>query len=230
MNKLLEYQRLDVQKSKIEKELQNSEEKNVMAKMISYVKEASNKSAKFENDAKGYIDEYNKLKSDYEKNQKLVEKLTKLSANSISMEEVDESLVSLNSISSEMFMIERKLNILITKVKELLKNFESAKQTALKARAKHKESKEKYDKKASMLQPKIDELTETLSKMEKDLNKEDFAKYKQLKNDNIFPVFVPLNEKVCSACRMEVPSAKFDKLKNEKYIVCEQCRRLIYKI
>ena len=80
-----------------------------------------------------------------------------------------------------------------------------------------------------MLQPKIDELTETLSKMEKDLNKEDFAKYKQLKNDNIFPVFVPINEKVCSACRMEVPSAKLDKLKNEKYIACEQCRRLIYK-
>jgi len=229
MNKLLEYQRLDVQKLKIEKELQNSEEKNVMAKMITYVKDASNKSSKFENDAKGYIEEYNKLKSDYEKNQKQVEKLTKLSSDSISMEQVDESLVALNSISSEMFMIERKLNILITKVKDLLKEFENAKQTALKARAKHKECKEKYDKKASMLQPKIDELTETLSKMEKDLNKEDFAKYKQLKNDNIFPVFVPINEKVCSACRMEVPSAKLDKLKNEKYIVCEQCRRLIYK-
>lgn len=230
MNKLLEYQKLDVQKSKIEKELQNSEEKNIMSKMINYVKEASNKSAKFENDAKGYIDEYVKLKSDYEKNQKIVEKLTNLSGASLSMEQVDESLVSLNSISSEMFMIERKLNILITKVKELLKEFENAKQTALKARAKHKECKEKFDKKVSMLQPKIDEIVSSLEKMEKDINKEDFAKYKQLKNDNIFPVFVPINEKVCSACRMEIPSAKLDKLKNEKYIVCEQCRRLIYKI
>lgn len=230
MKNLLEYQKLDSQKARIEKELSNSEEKAVMTKMINYVKEASNKSSKFENDAKAYIDEYQKLKADYEKNEKIVAKLEKIVEGSVSMEQVDESLVSLNAISSEMFMIERKLNILITKIKDILKEFDSAKQTALKARAKHKECKEKFDKKSSLLQPKIDLINAELEKMEKDLNKEDFAKYKQLKNDNIFPVFVPINDKVCSACRMEIPSAKLDKLKNEKYIVCEQCRRLIYRV
>ncbi|MGN0961765.1 MAG: C4-type zinc ribbon domain-containing protein, partial [Christensenellales bacterium] len=32
----------------------------------------------------------------------------------------------------------------------------------------------------------------------------------------------------CSGCRVEIPTAKINKLKAEGTIICEQCHRIIY--
>ena len=43
----------------------------------------------------------------------------------------------------------------------------------------------------------------------------------ELKADNVIPVFVPVENKHCSRCRVELPTAKLNKLKAEGTIVCE---------
>lgn len=229
MNKIIEYQKLEENILKLEKELSICDERNIMNKMIILVKDAQNKSNTLEDDAKSLIDEYVEIKKNYDNNVQKVQKISKENANEMDMEKVDKYMVMVNTISSEMFMIERKLNIIIPKIKELLKEFEIARNTAIKARNKHKECKEKFEEKANIIQPKILELKKKMSSLEKSLPKDEFDKYKHLRADNIFPVFVSIHDKVCSACRVEIPSGKLDKLKNNNYIVCEQCRRLIYK-
>jgi predicted nucleic acid-binding Zn-ribbon protein len=67
-----------------------------------------------------------------------------------------------------------------------------------------------------------------MKSLEKDLNPELFAKYKAIKNDKIFPVFVSFANGNCSGCRVEIPTSKINKLKSEGSIVCEQCHRIIY--
>jgi len=127
-------------------------------------------------------------------------------------------------------MIERNLNIVITKAKECLKEFETTKNNVIKARSKHKTSKDNYEKLVKDAEPKMNEIKAQMKSLEKNVTPALMEKYKQMKNDNIFPVFVPLLDgKSCYGCRMEVASSKLNKLSSEPYIVCEHCGRLIVK-
>ena len=229
MNKILEYQKLDAEKLKIEKSLGNIEERQIMNKMITFVKDAQNKSLQIELSSKKLIEDYENLRKSYESNTSNIEKLTKTTVKTMSKEELDDCLKRVNALSSELFMIERNIGILIQKINEKLKEFEATKNSAGKARAKHKEAKAKYDAKVSELQPKISEIENKLSKMEKEIPAEILTKYKGLKNDGIFPILVPLQDKSCGGCRMEIPSKILDKLKNSDVIQCEHCRRIIYR-
>lgn len=229
MNKILEYQKLDAEKIRIEKSLNNIEERQVMNKMIAFVKDAQNKSLQIEQSSKKLIEDYENLRKSYETNTSNIEKLTKTNVSSMTKEELDACLKKVNALSSELFMIERNIGILIQKINEKLKEFEATKNSAGKARAKHKEAKAKYDAKVEEIEPKISEIDKKLSAMEKEIPAEIMAKYKGLKNDGIFPILVPLQDKTCGGCRMEIPSKTLDKLKNTDVIQCEHCRRIVYK-
>ena len=117
-----------------------------------------------------------------------------------------------------------------TLAKELLKEFEVTKNNVIKARTKHKTSKENYEKLIADNEPKIKAIKNQMKELEKNINSQLLEKYKSMKNDNIFPVYVPLFDgKSCYGCRMEIASSKLNKLSNEQFIVCEHCGRLIYK-
>ena len=67
-----------------------------------------------------------------------------------------------------------------------------------------------------------------MSSLEKEIDEDLMSKYKTLKSDKIFPVFVGFNDGHCSGCRVEIPTSKVNKLKTDGTIVCEQCHRIIY--
>ena len=225
---MLQYQKLDMELKKIQRSINTSEEKEVMNKMINYVKEAQNVSNVIEGKANKLVNDYFALKKSYDANAKKVEKL--IANMPKNEEELKSAYAQINSLSSELFMIERNLNIVIGKAKECLKEFETTKNNVIKARSKHKASKENYEKLIKDTEPKIAEIKAQLKALEKDVNPILFEKYKSMKNDNIFPVFVPLLDgKACYGCRMEVASSKLNKLSTEPYISCEHCGRLIIK-
>lgn len=213
---------------KIQRSINVSEEKEVMNKMINYVKEAQNVSNAIESRANKLVNDYFQLKKNYDNNAKQVEKLiAKLPDNE---EELKKAYALINTLSSELFMIERNLNIVITKAKECLKEFETTKNNVIKARSKHKTSKENYEKLVKDAEPKINEIKAQMKALEKSVTPSLMEKYKQMKNDNIFPVFVPLLDgKSCYGCRMEIASSKLNKLSSEPFIACEHCGRLIVK-
>jgi len=145
-------------------------------------------------------------------------------------EEFKDIYAQINTLSSELFMIERNLNIVLSKAKEILKEFEITKNNVMKARAKHNSSKENYEKLLKDVEPKLNEIRAQMKAMEPKVTPTLLEKYKTMKNDNIFPVFVPLlDNKSCFGCRMEVASSKLNKLTSEQFITCEHCGRLIYK-
>ena len=193
-----------------------------MNKMIAYVKDAQNKSAQLESQAKQLVDDYQKVKSEYDLALKNIQNLVD------SKTQNDRTVNLINTYSSDLYMLERKLNIIVNKSQEILKQFSVAKNNVLKAKQKHKECKEKYDSKINAINPKIEKLRQEQKKLEPEIDEKALAKYKNVLNDNIFPVFVPVAGNLCGGCRMEIPMGKMDKLKNDGYIVCEQCGRFIY--
>lgn len=229
MKTILQYQKVDFELKKLQRSVNASEEKDVMNKMMAYVKEAQNVSNGLEVKAGKALEEYQNLKKNYDENVKKIQVLTS-KTDFKSEDEFKDAYKEINTLSSDLYMIERNLNIFINKAKQLLKDFEVTKNNVIKARGKFKTSKENYEKSVSAVEPKIEELKTQLKALEKTCSPALLEKYKTMKNDHIFPVFVPLLDgKTCAGCRMEIASGKLNKLGAEPYVVCEHCGRLIYK-
>lgn len=229
MKTILQYQKVDMELKKLMRSVNSSEEKEVMNKMMAYVKEAQNVSNGLENKAIKVLEEYQNLKKNYDDKVKKIQTLTS-KTDYKSEEDFKVAFAQINTLSSDLYMLERNLNIFINKAKQLLKDFEVTKNNVIKARGKFKTSKENYEKSVSAVEPKIEELKAQLKALEKTCNPVLLEKYKAMKNDHIFPVFVPLLDgKNCAGCRMEMASSKLNKLSTEPYIVCEHCGRLIFK-
>lgn len=228
MKKMLEYQKIDVELNKIKKSSLNSADRANLAKLKNYIVESHNKGFQLESDAKSLLDNYNKLKKQYDANCEKVQTLTNTDINTISLDKVEGFLYQINSLSSELFLLERNINIIMTKIKESLKNFDITKKNIIKAKEKYNECKDNCEKEVQAIVPRVKELESKMKALEKDVPAELLAKYKSIKADKIFPVFVALNEGHCSGCRVEIPTAKINKLKTDGTIVCEQCHRIIY--
>ena len=228
MNKILEYQRLDLELNKLKKSNVNSVERNNMNKLKSYIVEAHDKGMSLENDANSLLEDYKNLKKQYEANAKKIQSLINKEMESIELDDVDGILSTINSLSSELFLLERNINIIITKIKQSLKDFETTKNNMIKARTKYNEFKTQYEKSLKSLEPKMKEIEDKMSALESEIDAEVLAKYKSMKGDKIFPVYVSYDNGQCSGCRVEIPTAKANKLKNEGKIICEQCHRIIY--
>lgn len=228
MNKMLEYQRLDMELNKLSKSNVNSAEKSNMNKLKSYIIEASDKGKLLESSAKDLLDDYNKLKKQYEANVDKVQKLTSTDLDKVSLDDVDQILSNINSLSSELFLMERNINIIINKIKASLKEFEVTKNNIVKAKQKYNEFKAKYEQGMKDIEPKIKDIESKMSTLEKEIEPALFAKYKATKADKIFPVFVSFDNGHCSGCRVEIPTSRANKLKTDGTIICEQCHRVIF--
>ena len=69
-----------------------------------------------------------------------------------------------------------------------------------------------------------------LAKLETSVDAKVLAEYKKKRNEGIFPVYVAVeNGAFCGFCRMEQPKIALSKLKESGTIVCEHCKRIIYK-
>lgn len=228
MKEILEYQKLDMQLKKLEKQVNSSNEKNVMNQMINYVKTAQNKTLELEKSAKKLTEDYQSLKAEYDKSLKTIKELTAKKAEELSEKEMEEVFHKINQVSSNLYMIERNLNINVNNIKSILKEFETTKNQVIVARTKHKESKEKYEQLVADIKPKTDKIIAEMCALESKVKPELLTKYKEKKHDNIFPVFVELKDGNCGGCMMAQPKGRIDKLKQDGYIICEQCGRIIF--
>lgn len=230
MSNILNYQKIDAELNKLTRTINQAEEREQMNKLNLYVKEAQGKSSFLEQSANQLIEEYDELKKLHDTSTKSINALIKNDVSNLDKDKLDEYIKNVNELSSELFMLERNFNLLITKIGEKLKEFEATVKNVRKARSRHKEIKKKLDEKVGKIEPERDKLQASLKEIEKKVATELLTKYKAVKQDGIFPVFVPLVEKGCGYCGMAIPSAKFDVLKSSDYIPCEHCRRMIYNI
>lgn len=228
MKEILEYQRLDIELRKVKKSSSENLDTTNINKLKAYIMEASEKGKNLENGAKDLLQEYSKMKDEYDRNYKKVQELTARSLESIEMNDVDGILAEINNLSQQLFLLERNINLFITKIKNSLKEFEVTKNNMIKAKQKYNDMKSKYEKGLEVTAPKIKEIEDKMKAKEKTIDPELLAKYKSMKNDKIFPVFVSLNDGHCAGCRVEIPTSKINKLRTDGKIVCEQCHRIIY--
>ncbi len=228
MKKMLEYQRLDIELAKMEKMMVKNENKTNLANLKAYILDFKNKAFKLEESAKSLVADYEKLKTQYQANVDKIQQLNNINLETITLDKVDGMLYQINSLSSELYMLERNINSILIKIKESLTAFDKIRKNMDTAKAKYNECKELCDKQEQQILPKINEIKDKMKSMEKELNPELFTKYKELKADLGVPVFVPVDSGHCGKCRVELPTAKLNKLKADGTIVCGDCHRIIF--
>lgn len=227
-DKLMQYQKCDAQAIKLERKLSDSEHKKVYSQMLAVVKDAKNHTAALENQAGDLLHSYNQLKNKYKENCDLLEKLTKVDLDKESAENVDKIFEKIAVISNNLNALEKKLMTVAEQVNSALNDFEQTKKRYGSARNKYNEQKAMYEKEEAEIKPQLDKVYSELKTLEKEVEPRVLAKYKSIRQDRIFPVLVPLMDKSCGGCMMELSYAAQAKLKDQGYLECEHCRRMIY--
>ncbi|MDD2445333.1 MAG: C4-type zinc ribbon domain-containing protein [Clostridia bacterium] len=228
IDKILEYQKKDLEIVKLTHTLVDSPNRKAINQILNIVKETQYASSALESEAEGVLVQFNNLKKTYDDNVNSFITLTKKSVENISESEMSGVMNLINVMSSNLNILEKKLLGLAEKVNSILSNYEEAKKKYEMARKKHSEIKTKYEKEKSLLQPKIAAFEAELKAMEKSVDVKLLTKYKEKRQDKIFPIFVKFSSDACGGCRMELPYAQIEKLKKEGIIECENCHRYMF--
>jgi len=226
--KLLEYQKLDGKLLSIKRELEHDVSRQTLNKVVSLVKESQNKLLELDDKAKVLNVDYEKSKNEYDKVFIELESLSKIDSSKLSEEELNANIEKANKLVSALSNLERTLSFQAENLSSIIKNFEVCRNNIVLYKQKYVESKNKVAGLENALKPKVEEIKKQMLDLEKGIDKDMLAKYRHLRQDRIFPVFVPLNQNSCGGCSMGIPSALMNKLKSTGYLECEQCRRYIY--
>lgn len=225
---IIEYQKLDGKILALKRNFESSNDKKMLNQVISLVKDSQAKLIELENKAKTALADFEQNKKDYDSLYEQLKVLSKVDASSFSEEQAQAELDKINKLTQTLSAMERALSFQAENVNNIIKNFEVCRNNIMTYKQKYKESKEKVDNLQKSLVPEVEQIKKQMAALEKQIDANLLSKYKHLRQDKIFPVFVPLNSNACGGCSMELPAALMNKLKENGYLECEQCRRYIY--
>lgn len=225
---ILAYQNLDAKVLKLKREYEKDPAKQNLTNAMAIAKDFQNKLVKLDSVASKTLADYEKNKKRYAQIFDTLETLNKQDTSKLGAEELSAQIDKLNSLSTELGSLERAISSLADSMSNILKNFDYYKQNIILSKQKYMENKQKLSQLEEKIMPQVTAIKKQMVEMEKDIDPKILAKYKSLRQDKIFPVFVPLNNNSCGGCSMSLAAASTSKLKDKGYLECEQCRRYIY--
>jgi len=228
LDNILEYQKKDAQLVALQKQLSESPAKKVVNQMVEYVRTAQQKLVKIEKRASELIVEFEDLKNQLETSSKRVDNIAKQRLESMGEKELKTCESDTVEINAEILNIEKNISNLSKRIATILTEFEDTKRQGNSAKKKHEQGLKTYNELAGKQEPVIRKLKNDLAALEKKVDPKMLAKYKELRGDKKFPIFVPLMSNSCGGCSMELPSSKLDKIRENGMLECENCHRIIF--
>lgn len=225
---ILEYQKKDAQLVAIEREIADSKAKKVVNQMVEFVKTAQTGLVSIEKNASTLIAEYEELNNKFSNAVKEFEKLNKQKYDTLEKEELATLEKHANEVVADMLLIEKNISALSKKIKDTLQEFEKTKQKGIQAKQRHSQGMKAYNDLVESKQEEVNKLKEELQVLTKKVDKKMLEKYKKMREDKKFPVFVPLLNNSCGGCSMELATSQLNKLEQAGMMECENCRRIIY--
>lgn len=230
LTNLLKYQELDEKLYNVEQRLTKSPARKRAGELSKIAKNAQLKSNELELEAGKVLKEIEDVKAKFEENKKSLQSLLNKDLDKLSMEDLDKITSLKAKILSNLNFLEKHLQKHAELVNRILMDFNKTKKMYDEARVQFIECKNKIDEETKALEPEKERLVKELEELSKSVEKNLLAEYKKRRNDNIFPVVVPLEgTNFCGRCRMELPMVAISRIKDVGVITCEHCKRLVYK-
>ncbi len=229
MKTILEIQKLDRQIRAYKRDVDKCPASLEMDKYRKFMKEGRARFEQLEAQAneaiKAYSTELNRLNK-FKGNSEIIKKRSKV--DEISLDNVSTLISDANSLVGELSEENRRVEDLARKAEEIVRKSAelSNKLTEVKLRA--NAIKDRIEQKKQEVAPKIAEVEKKILALEsKVVDKDKYAKYKEMKAKGIFPVYVNLEENFCGGCKVELPLNFVERLKASKMLPCEHCGRII---
>ena len=230
LTNLLKYQELDEKLYNVEQRLTKSPARKRAGELSKIAKNAQVKSNELELEAGKVLKEIEDVKAKFEENKKSLQSLLNKALDKLPMEDLDKITSLKAKILSNLNFLEKHLQKHAELVNRILTDFNKTKKMYDEARVQFIECKNKIDEETKALEPEKERLVKELEELSKSVEKNLLAEYKKRRNDNIFPVVVPLEgTNFCGRCRMELPMVAISRIKDVGVITCEHCKRLVYK-
>lgn len=230
IDNLLKYQELDEKLYQVEQKMTNSQFRKKANELMAVAKKSQNRSTELEAEAGKVIEQINDIKEKYKINKDKIEEILSTDTEQLSGEEVEKFLNLKNKIASNLNVLEKMLQKSAENINVILTEFNKAKKLFNDAKKMFEDCKVKIDEEIKELEPEKQKIKKELEKLEKTVEPNLMIEYKKKRNDNIFPVVVPLeNGSFCGRCRMELPKVAISRIKDNGVITCEHCKRFIYQ-
>lgn len=226
---ILEYQKKDGELVKIEKEISESKAKKVVNQMVGIVKDAQQKIVSTEKNANVLIKNYEELSKSFLSQQKLANNYLKLKLETEDTEVLAEYEKNIKDATTNILVLQKNIAKLSKNISETLKQFEQYKNEVIEAKKKHAQGMSAYQKLLESRTKEIESLKKELLSLEKKVEPKLLAKYKKMREDKKFPIFVPLLNNSCGGCSMGLAVSQVNKLEEKGMLECENCHRIIYK-
>lgn len=229
VEKMLEYQNLDTEMFKIEKQLKENVNRITAGKMHESMKNAQARSVKLEEKAGALLGEIEKVKKQFKIQEEKMQEFLEKDLSKMNKEEVDHLNLLKNKLSQNLQILEKNLTTLAESVNAVLSDFNKTIKTFNIAKEEYAKSKTAYDADVKAIEGQKIKIEEKLKLIAKECDGKLLDSYLKRRRENVFPVIVPIKGNSCGGCHVELPYVSIAKLNDEGVLVCEHCRRIIYK-
>lgn len=230
LNKILEYQKLDSQLVKIERQLKDNSNKKTANKMHDSIRESQSRSLKLEQKAGSILTEIEKVKKQFKVQQDKMAEFSSKDLDSLSKEEIEKLSLLKDKLAQNLAILERNISSLAETINAVLADFNKTIKVFNNCKEQYAKSKNAYEEDVKAVTQSQEEIKNKLQALSKDIEPKVMEAYLKRRKENIFPVVVPLVNNSCGGCHIELPYANISKLEDEGILTCEHCHRLIYKL
>jgi len=228
LEEILKYQKKDGELLKIEKTISGSKSKQVVNQMVEIVKNAQQKLKTIEKESEKLVSEFNQLNALANKQSEELDKLLKQKLETKTENELKDIEKKIKEMTTDVLFVQKNIKKISQDIDSAIKNFEQTRNEGSVAKQKHQKALLDYNKLNSESKEKMEKLQKELEELEKKIEPKILKKYKTMREDKKFPVFVPLLNNSCGGCAMELAMSKKHILEEKGVLECENCHRIIY--
>ena len=228
MKTILEIQRLDRQIRALLREVDRCPASIDFKNYKRLLQEGKARFEQLEAQANEIIKNYNIVSNKYSKYKGNSEIIRKRNVENINLDNISSLITDANSLVGDLSEEHRRVEDLVRKSEEIVRKSADLSNKLTEAKSRSGAIKAKIEAKKQEVAPKITELEKKIRELEPKVeDKEKYEKYKEMKANGIFPVYVPLEENFCGGCKVELPLNFIEKKKTKKMLPCEHCGRII---
>lgn len=227
-NAILNYQKIDVELVKIEKELRRSKEKEAVAELMDKINSAGECVNKLNLDADELQINADKLAASIDKYENETGEVAAHIGEIADLQEVEYYEKTLAGLSEDINRLIRELQRVGSRMDSVKENSDNIMRQALSTKEQYNAALEKYQSFKHDLQVKAWPIAEQLKNMEKEIPDNFMATYKRLRSNRKLPAFVEYKGDGSCYCGMNLPNNCLGKLKEAgDYVECPNCGRIL---
>ena len=228
---MLEYQSLDGELNRIEKDLRKNDSFLKRKQFKAMSQECEDNLAKLDARAQELKNQLAIAKATMEKITEVIEEHSKEIGALEDVDELNYMNKQLNTQLNELANVDKDIKRIIREGEEIAKSFDEINAKLPKLVVAYKKANDEFNKATEEVKPRVTELRTKQAELKKVIEPSLFDIYKKVSEGGLHPVFVPLRDgSRCGGCQMEMPKAVVDtQMAGKSYMRCESCGRIIYR-